>query len=75
MATALAVVFFIRNKKQIKTKQIMARLISIFTELLNNGSAVIQSNEVKSFHKAASAHGLKYEIGPKESGKTVLVTI
>lgn len=53
----------------------MARLISIFTELLNNGSAVIQSNEVKSFHKAASAHGLKYEIGPKESGKTVLVTI
>ena len=53
----------------------MATLISIFTELAANRRAVIESKNVKAFHKAASAHGLKYEIGPHESGKSVLITI
>lgn len=53
----------------------MANLISVFAELANTGRAIIESANVNSFHKAAKAHGLRYEIGPHTSGKTVLVTI
>ena len=53
----------------------MAKLISIFTELATTGRAIVESNQIKSFNKAANAHGLRYEIGPHDSGKTVLITI
>ena len=50
-------------------------LISIFTELAANGRVVIPSANVKSFHRAAVAHGMRYEIGPHTSGQSVLITI
>ena len=53
----------------------MTCLTQIFAELCANGSAVLASSEVKSFNKAANAHGVKYEIGPHVAGKSVLVTI
>jgi ABC-type cobalamin transport system ATPase subunit len=53
----------------------MAGLIKQFTELLTEGSVVIESSNLKSFHKCASAHGMRYEVGPNVAGKSVLITI
>lgn len=50
-------------------------LTQVFAELIANRCVAIQSNQVREFHKAASAHNLKYEIGPHICGKTVLITI
>jgi len=53
----------------------MANLIKQFTELLTEGSVVIESSNLKGFHKCAAAHNVKYEIGPHVAGKSVLITI
>lgn len=53
----------------------MANLINIFVELTTKGSTILPSTEVKGFNKVAQAHGLKYEIGPHNCGKSVLITI
>ena len=53
----------------------MAKLIKQFTELLTTGSVTIESSELKGFHKCAASHGVRYEVGPHVSGKSVLITI
>lgn len=53
----------------------MAKLIKQFTELITTGSVTIESSELKGFHKCASAHGVRYEVGPNVAGKSVLITI
>lgn len=50
-------------------------LIDIFSELVANGRAIVPSDKVKEFSKAAKAHSIRYEIGPHVAGKSVLITI